>query len=67
MGVKIKNWIIPESCDDCPFSMVNVKYGKRKCWFTDLDVTDLFLCRHDLCPMESYDDQEKGDLRNGSR
>lgn len=55
MVVKIKNWDIPESCYDCPLNLVN-QFGERKCWFTDCNVSDLFLIRHDECPMEESED-----------
>lgn len=58
MSVKIKDFKMPETCEDCPFSMININ-DERLCLVTrdkDLIVTDLFLLRHDECPLEEVVD-----------
>lgn len=51
MGVRIKDFEMPNGCDECKCKFINEK-GEPCCIFTRLDVTDLFLLRHDMCPLE---------------
>lgn len=61
MAVKIKGMKLPESCEDCPFTYKNI-IGEKVCnarfdyRLPTLVVTDLFLVRHDECPLEEVDD-----------
>lgn len=56
MAVVIKNIDMPESCKDCPFNWPfkpEKMDGITYCQLTGLDTTDLFLLRHDMCPLEN--------------
>lgn len=55
MSMIIKGTSIPESCEDCQF-MRDIGSGDKICGAVDreLIVTDLFLVRHDECPLKGY-------------
>lgn len=59
MDVVIKNFKLPESCDDCQFNWSNIHNDTSHCEIKDLNTTDLFLCRHDECPLIDADSDEK--------
>ena len=59
MDVVIKNFKLPESCDDCQFNWSNIHNDTSHCEIKDLNTTGLFLCRHDECPLVDADIDEK--------
>lgn len=53
MAVIVKGMDMPESCEDCRFC-VPFSAGTNICCASnqEMDVTHLFLVRHDECPLE---------------
>lgn len=51
MAVVIKDFKLPESCDDCQFNWADIHEDTSHCEIKKLDTTDLILCRHDECPL----------------
>lgn len=56
MAVVIKNMDMPESCYDCRFNrycqVQPYENNRTYCTLSGLNTTDLFLLRHDMCPLE---------------
>lgn len=55
MAVIIKDMKMPESCDDCLFNWCDIHTGISYCEIKNLDTTDLFLLRHEDCPLTDAD------------
>ena len=54
--LKIKNMSMPESCLNCPLSILD-NYGYRHCFVTEYNVTDEceYKERHHHCPLEEIE------------
>ena len=48
--IVIERFKMPESCDTCPLKRTTT-FGNEACIFHKQFVDDLFLIRHDLCPL----------------
>lgn len=59
--VVIEGFKMPESCADCPLRLhvASACFGTYACAFHKQWVDDLFLVRHDMCPLKEV--KEKGD------
>lgn len=55
MSVVIKDFKLPESCDECQFNRCNTVDDTCHCEIKYLDTTGLFICRHDKCPLVDTD------------
>lgn len=55
MGVVIKDFKLPESCDECQFNRCNTVDDTCHCEIKYLDTTGLFICRHDKWPLVDTD------------
>lgn len=50
--VKINNFTMPESCNDCQLKHEGKYSGHYICNLTRQFVDGLFLIRHDMCPLD---------------